>query len=437
MINFKSIPTNPDILKRDGKLLKAAKVGILLCISYSIFTEFNFIYQSIGQNIDIGFFTKPFKILAAILAISIIEGGGLVALAYLIDRVLKKEIASNKINIVGSVFMVILCYSFAVVTSIGGTQKISNNLVQVPTLLDAEPIENKVSKNLLSINKQFSNDSILIVGGYNSQIDGISKKTDIEKAKLQRSIANYTSKEKREGKSYQSSINWLNHKIGNLESKTASEILNIERKKTDELKALLSDRNSQSKVSTETYTKDKENVLERNKTANKDYLNERSMVYNSMKYGILFSLPLLVACMVVYRNILDKSGIEETSQIDDYFFRESIFNKASNYVRIATLERLHNFFDGKINAIKKKEYSPVINGIYQRENVTKVMNKATHQATAKATHRNVTMQTVVNDNDNKKCLRDGCKTTFKPFPKTKKFCCSNCRIKHHKFELKN
>ena len=114
----------------------------------------------------------------------------------------------------------------------------------------------------------------------------------------------------------------MNHKIGNLESKTASEILNIERKKTDELKAILSDRNAQSKLSSKTYTTDRESVLESNKTALESYLNERSMVYNSMKYGILFSLPLLVACMLVYRNILDKSGIEETSQIDDYFYRE-------------------------------------------------------------------------------------------------------------------
>ena len=155
-----------------------------------------------------------------------------------------------------------------------------------------------------------------------------------------------------------------------------------------------------------------------------------------MKYGILFSLPLLIACMVVYRNILDKSGIEETSQIDDYFYRESILNKVSNYVRVATLERLHNYFDGRINAIKRKEHTPKVNQIFERSNVTKVMNKATHQATVKATHRNVTMQTVGNESTSKKCLRDGCNTTFKPFPKSKKFCSSNCRIKHHKFELK-
>jgi len=437
MINFRSTPKNPQILARDGKLLKAAKVGILLCISYSIFTEFNFIYQSIGDKVSIPYIGTFVKVLFTVLAVTIIESGGLVALAYLVDRILKNEIASNKINIIGSVVMVILCYSFAVVTSIGGTQKISNQLVQVPTLLDSEPIEKAKLQSLLSISQQFSNDSSLIVGGYNSQIDGISTKKDIEKAKLQRSIANYKAKEKKQGNSYQSSINWLNHKTSNLESRTASEILNIERKKNDELRALLSDRNAQRKASTEIHTKDKESVLERNKRANTSYLNERSMVYNSMKYGILFSLPLLVACMVVYRNILDKSGIEETSQIDDYFYRESILNKASNYVRIATLERLHNYFDGKINAIKMKEHTPKVNQIFERSNVTKIVNKATHRATVNATHRNVTTQTMVNDNDNKQCLRDGCGNTFKPFPKSKKFCCSNCRIKHHKFELKN
>ena len=437
MINFRSTPTNPQIIARDGKLLKAAKVGILLCISYSVFTEFNFIYQSIGANIDIGFFTKPLKALITILAVGIIEGGGLIALGYLIDRILKNEIASNKINIVGSVVMVILCYSFAVVTSIGGTQKISSNLVETPTLLETEPIEKAKLQSLLSISKQFSNDSTLIAGGYNSQIKGISTKKDIEKAKLQRSIANYKSKEKREGKSYQSSINWLNHKIGNLESRTASEILNIERKKTDELKAILSDRNTQRNASTEIHTKDKESVLERNKAANKDYLNQRFMVYNSMKYGILFSLPLLVACMLVYRNILDKSGIEETSQIDDYFYRDSIFNKASNYVRIATLERLHNYLDNKINAIQMKEHTPKVNQIFERSNVTKVMNKATAVKRLSATIKSFTTESVGNDITNdKQCLREGCNTTFRPFPKSKKFCCSNCRIKHHKFELR-
>ena len=155
-----------------------------------------------------------------------------------------------------------------------------------------------------------------------------------------------------------------------------------------------------------------------------------------MKYGILFSLPLLVACMLVYRNILDKSGIEETSQIDDYFYRESIFNKVSNYVRVATLERLHNYFDGRINAIQRKEHTPKVNQIFERSNVTKVMNKATERQRQLATHRNVTILPVGNDNDNKQCLRDGCNKTFKPFPKSKKFCCSNCRIKHHKFELR-
>ena len=149
--------------------------------------------------------------------------------------------------------------------------------MQVPTLFDTEPIENKASRKLLSIKKQFSNDSVLIVGGYNSQITGINKKTSIEKDKLIRSIATYKSKEKKQDKSYQSSINWLNHKIGNLESRTASEILNIERKKTDDLRAILSDRNAQSKVSTETYAKDKESVLERNKRANTSYLDERSI----------------------------------------------------------------------------------------------------------------------------------------------------------------
>jgi hypothetical protein len=372
-----------------------------------------------------------------VVAIGIIECGGITALGYLIDRILKKEIANNKVNIIGSVVMIILCYSFAVVTSIGGTQKISNNLVQVPTLLKTEPIEKAKLQSLLSISQQFSNDSVLIVGGYNSQIDGIAKKKDIEKDKLKRSIASYKSKEKRQGKSYQSSISWLNHKASNLESKATSEILNIERKKADDLKALLSDRNVQRNASNETHTKDRESVLESNKTANTSYLNERAMVYNSMKYGILFSLPLLVACMVVYRNILHKSGIKESSQIDDYFYRESIFAKASNYIRIATLEKLHNFFDGKINAIQMKEHTPKINQIYQRQNVTKIMNKATHQATVKATHRNVTIQSVGNHITNdKQCLREGCNTTFKPFPKSKKFCSSNCRIKHHKFELR-
>jgi hypothetical protein len=151
----------------------------------------------------------------------------------------------------------------------------------------------------------------------------------------------------------------------------------------------------------------------------------------------LFSLPLLVACMVVYRNILDKSGIEETSQIDDFFYRESIFAKASNYVRVATLERLHNYFDGKINAIQRKEHTPKVNHIFERSNVTKVMRKATAKQRQLATVKNVTILPVGNDiTEDKQCLRDGCNTTFKPFPKSKKFCCSNCRIKHHKFELR-
>ena len=437
MVNFRSTPTNPSILQRDGKLLKAAKVGILLCISYSIFTEFNFIYQSIGNKVNIPYIGTFVKVLFTLFAIGIIECGGITALSYIVDRALKNEIASNKINIVGSVVMIVLCYSFAVVTSIGGTQKISNNLVQVPTLLDVNPIEKAKLQSLLSINNQFTSDSILIVGGYNSQIDGISTKKDIEKAKLLRSIESYKAKEKQQGKSYKSSIGWLNHKASNLDSKATSEILNIERKKADDLKALLSRRNAQSKVSNETHTKDKESALESNKAANTSYLAERSMVYNSMKYGIIFSLPLLLACMVVYRNILHKSGIEETTQIDDYFYRDSILNKVSNYVRIATLEKLHNFFDGKINDLQMKEHTPKVNQIFERSNVTKVMNKATHQATVKATHRNVTIQSVGNHITNdKQCLRDGCNTTFRPFPKSKKFCCSNCRIKHHKFELK-
>ena len=89
MVNFKSIPTNPDILKRDDKLLKAAKVGILLCVSYSVFTEFQFIYQSIGDKVSIPYIGTLVKVLFTVLAIGIIESGGLVALSYLVDRILK------------------------------------------------------------------------------------------------------------------------------------------------------------------------------------------------------------------------------------------------------------------------------------------------------------------------------------------------------------
>jgi hypothetical protein len=464
MINFRSTPKNPAILARDGKLLLAAKTGILLAVSYSIFTEFNFIHSSIGSKISIPYIGGIVKTLITLFCIFIIEGGGLVALAYIIDRVLKNEWKQNKINLIGSFLMLLICYSFTVTTSIGGTQKISSKIVEAPTMVITSNVDSTAQQAQKVIKTQYSNDSLLIAQSYNLQIRAITNEYNAKAAKLQTSIDNYKRKGERTGKSYISSINYLKGKIQGIKSDQAAKVGTIEISKSNELKTLLTERKADAKTKEQQYKKEKNIIVSSNANNEKKYKAEKENVYSSMWYGIFLSLPLLAASMLVYRNILHKSGIEESTQFDDYFYRESIFEKMKNYVRVVFLEKIHSFFDEKLKAFTKKEYELSMNEVYERTNNTKVINLLEVDAaqinmdvitarygvengndgtvgkgTIHATNSTPT-DNVGNGNGEEtttvKCKKTGCSKRFDPYPKTKKFCSKKCRMSHHKFELK-
>lgn len=474
MKNFRSTPTKPAILARDGKLLLAAKTGILLAVSYSVFTEFNFIYASVGAKISIPYVGGLIKTVITLFCISIIEGGGLVALAYIIDRILKKEYKQNKINLIGAFLMLVICYGFAVTTSIGGTQKISSNWVEPPTIETTTQTDSSATKANQAILKQYSSDSLLIASNFNNQILSINNQYNAKASKLQTSIDNYKRKQTRTGKSYISSINYLKGKIEGIKSDQAQKVGTVETQKGSELKTLLAERKADTKAQEQQYRNEKNTIVSSNTEKENNYKSEKENTYNSMWYGIFFTLPLLAACMLVIRNIFHTSGVNEQTQFDDYFYRESIFSKAKNYCRVVFLEKVHSFFDQKIKAVTKTEYELSTNEIYERSNNTKVINllnvdesqmnlddinasfptaknngKTAQKDNGKA-YKNIngnngenttTTQSVVSQkrtkSDKIKCQKKGCKKTFKPFPKSKRFCSTKCRVQHHNFELKS
>ena len=257
-------------------------------------------------------------------------------------------------------------------------------------------------------------------------------------------------------------------KIEGIKSKQAEEVGKKEVTKSNELKILLDERKASIKAEKENHKKEKTTITSSNTEKQNKYKAEKETIYTSMWYGIFLTLPLLAACMLVYRNILHKSGIEEQTQFDDYFYRESIFLKMKNYLRVIFLEKVHSFFDEKLKAVTKKQYELSMNEIYERVNNTKIVNllevDAAQQnlesitaryatengnggtvtpevktATVKATNRTTT-EAVMDRSDIKtatvKCKKTGCNKRFEPYPKTKKFCSKKCRMSHHKFELK-
>jgi hypothetical protein len=465
---IKNTPTNPEILQRDGRILKAAQTGIILAVGWSIYTEYNFINSIAAKNLNTflpAALDTVLHFLISVFSISIIEGTGLIMLAYLIDNILKKTLRSNLINCIGAGLLVVVCYSFAVGVSIGGIDKVSQKWVEAPALSSTSIIDSLAKQEKQGIQRTFSNDSLLVAVNYNNQIEAKKSEYSAKIAKLQTSKENYKRKEQRTGQSYISSRNYLQGKIEKLKSEQAQSIGSLQIAAGAELKELIKERKADTGAAGAEHKTEKQKINSFNEKSTKKYKNKIESTYFYMKYGIYFSLPLLLFCMILIRNIYFKAGITEQVQIDDYFYRDSILNKTKNLLRLKWLTFAHEQLDKRFDKLKEVNYSPRINKVFDRTDLTQYVNPlqldnsqmnlddvkaafpvknnnglAVKNNHGKTDENTATTQTVVTQKQAKtdkiKCLKTGCKKTFLPFPKSKKFCSTKCRVQHHNFELR-
>ncbi len=374
---IKNAPKKPEILQRDGQILKAAKTGIILAVSWSIYTEYNFINSIAAQNLDT--FLPPavdafIHFLITLFAISIIEGTGLTMLAYFIDNYLNKTLRTNFINCIGAGLLVLLSYSFTVGVSFYGVQTVSKKWVEAPTLSSTSIIDSLAKKEKQDIQRTFSSDSLLIAVNYNNQIEAIKNEYKAKIDKLKRSISNYKRKEQRTGQSYFSARNYLQGKIENLKSEQAQSIGALQAAAGAELKDLIETRRTAAN-NTRTKAQDKTKQIDNSNTEKQNnYKSELSSTVLKMKYGVLFSLPLLLFCMVIIRNIYFKAGVTEKVQIDDYFYRDSILNKTRNLIRVKWLSFAHHHLDKQYLKLKEIEHTPRVNKVFDRSEITQYVN---------------------------------------------------------------
>jgi hypothetical protein len=460
---FRSIPTDTNILKRDGKILKAAYAGITLAVLWSIYTEYNFIQSVASENLNTFlpyWLDSILHFILSVFLISIIEGTGLVMLAYAIDSILKKEVRTNLINFIAACLLVVVCYSFTVGVSLFGVKKVSNNWIESPKMENTNYVDSLLSIEKQAIQQTFSNDSTLIATNWNNLITAKENDFNGQIAKLQTSINNYFRKEKRTGKSYVSSKNYLQGKIESLNSKQAQEVGTLQVAAGSELKQLIASRKADAGAANNKASNEKSKIVSSNTDKSNNYKSELSSTSNMIQYGIYISLPILLFCMVVIRNIFNKAGIKDEMQVDDFFYMESPLQRFKNLIRLKWLTFAHSKLDNRFAKIKPLEHKPAINEIYDRTDLTKYIKPLELSETQqnlevfRAVHSiengnggtvNNDTKTAVNSNPTPsvgnnigtvECKKIDCKKRFDNYPKTKKFCSKKCRMSHHKFELK-
>lgn len=481
---IKSTPENPTIMQRDGQILKAASVGIILTICFSVYTEFNFISSLLSNYIT----PLPFYIdslinfISSLFVVSIIEGTGLIALAYFIDNIIKGYWKGNKLNMIASLLLAIVCYSFSVSVSLLGREKVSEKWNEPPTIETTSKIDSTKNNERNLILKTYSSDSLLTESNYNNQISSVKNVYAAKVEREQEHINKYDRKEVREGKSYTSKKTYYRAKIAEHKASRDQEIQKLEVLKLNDLTTTLNERKENIKDIKKVHQKQSEKVIASNDKNINSYDDSLKSTSSILKYGIFFSLPLLFFCLIIQRNTLHQAGVEEQCQHDDFYFRDSIFSRFKNLIRVKFLSIAHSFFDNQFSKIQDLKPEAKKNKIFKRQDLTEYvdlnkidvsqMNFKANEAAIPIAERQVPKK---HKNDKKKkkrtaqerqkepieeehlrhpydstggtaqgdtkviekvvfvdaelieCKHPNCTNKFKPFPKNKKFCSPKCK----------
>jgi len=449
MLKITSVPTSPKILSRDGGILKATFIIILGCITFSVTTEFTFFFLSVSEFLN---FTRwlsyPIAFVTTCFLIYLIEAKGIEFLKYVIDCILHKRVKEDVWLFIFSFLITAVCYAASYFISISGVPSISDKFVEAPILSKTSEVDSTFNIERKFILSNYSSDSLLIEQNYNNQITTLKNEYQSKIDKIQTGIDNLKRKEQRTGKSFTTSTNRALGKIADQENTRENKIGQLQVEKGNELSGLRKDKNSKLEAAVALHRIEQGDIKNRNFEKENDYKSELDSTKNGMGNGILISIPLLWFCVFIQRRIYQKSGITENHEFDDYFYREAVTAKLVYLIRVKFLSFTHSRLDAKLEKITLDDYAPSTNKVFKRNGKTVYvdpfkLNESQMNLTATFSSRTATVkhipstQSVVAElGDVILCKMDGCNNSFKPFPKSKKYCSKQCRMKHHKFELK-
>ncbi len=372
---IKSTPKQPEFLKTYGKLLSISFAVSIFCQIVSSTTETGVFYSNFSSKFS---FLGSWSIIPTlVLTIGFVAGleiGGRALLSYAADSILYKRWKGLELflSILVILFTVLLLKT-SLDVSIEGAPEVIATFKEAPPLLSTDQIEGRLETNKGEVLKNYSNDSLLITSNSNNKIVTIKKQYDGKIEKLKMSIANYERKEKRSGKSYFSSINYLKGKIGELKAEAAAAIGIEEAKRADKMEELMEERKtSQREIKTQ-YRADKAQIDNSNNNLSIKHKTQIESNTGSLKNLVYACLFLFVLCVVVERIIYKGAGITFESNFSDYFYRESIFKTFLNFAG----EKVQATARGKINEWHDKVEAPSLSErptiIFDRVNNTQIV----------------------------------------------------------------
>ena len=288
MLKIISTPKSPDILNRDGSILKATSIIILGCIVYSVLTEFTFFFFSIVSYIKLSpWLSYPIGLMATIFLIYLIEAKGIEFMKYVWDCVLYGRIKEDVFMFLFSVAIVFCCYAVSYNISIYGIPSISKKFVEIPIMGNTFLIDSTKNKDVSEVLTTYTNDSLLIGESYHSQIELIRNEYRAKITKEQTNVTLYKRKEQRTEKSYQSRITYHKGKIETLKANREKAINEKEILKANELKTLLTERKNSIKEIKDTHQADKRNIENKNTNKETNYKTELESTTGGMSNGCL------------------------------------------------------------------------------------------------------------------------------------------------------
>lgn len=480
MLKFTSTPTNPNILKEDLGMIKKYTAIIFLCVCYQVITEFSFFYSIFQTNLSHFYGGRFLSFIFSTAFTLIIEGLGISCLMYVIVSTLEKRNGFT-IRFILPLVTVGICYISSFLISYHGVPNLVNKLTVPPTLATTIKIDSILTMEKKEINKTYSSDSILIKNRYSNQILSLKQEykslIDFQKAEKKK----YKRQKLNGSKWAQSWINKTTSNILKLRSKEAKEKRDLVIAESKELSQLQEKRKKDITSFKDSHKLEKETIENNNTTLSNQYKSKISNRNDLYRYVVLFTLLLIIFGTIYILNSKHKAGIKTHSQVNQYFFEESIFNKVIHLLKLKFNIWVHGKIDKQINALTPPTPSddPLLNKIYEKRDFTEYVNpyeldetqknlksfasipiavnkvgelntdtvrngnglNKSRTGTDQRTAANKGTGTVVKEKvltkvqhqkELKECEKKGCTNTFTPYPKHKRFCSDKCRIRNFK-----
>lgn len=375
MLNITSTPTNPEILKEDAGMIKKYAAIILLCVLYQIATEFSFFYSIFSTNLSHLYGGRFLSFVFSGAFTLIIEGLGIASLIYVVVSILEKRY-SFSIRFLMPLFTCVICYAASCSISYHGVPQLVNKFTAAPTLSSTIKIDSTLNIEQKGINKTYSNDSTLIRKNYLNQFSSLATEykslIDFQKAEKRK----YEKQKKKGSKWAQSWIDKTESKILKLKSERAKKKSELVKLESNELTALLMERKENINTGKSSYKTEKEKITNDNKTLTDHYKGKLSTQNQLYRFGVFFTLLLIVLGTTYILNSKHKAGIKTHSQVNQYFFEESIFDKLHHLIVLKFNIWAHGAIDKRLTKLKPPTPSekPMINNIYQKVDFTKYVN---------------------------------------------------------------